>query len=350
MENKVNHLYVHIPFCKEICTYCDFYRFKTSDEKIKNDYIEKIINEIKSDSNIYKTIYIGGGTPNYLSDNCLIKLLNVLKNRLSNNYELTIECNPEFLSESQAKIFRDFGVNRVSLGVQTLNESILKLLKRTHNNKDVINALNNLKTNGIKNISIDLIYNLPLLKIDDLKKSFNFILENEIKHISFYSLEIKKGSILNKEKYKINDENEAKQLSYIIKEFEKLNYDRYEISNWAINNQYYSQHNLAYWNLNSWKAIGVAGYGFENNLYYYNEGNIKNWIKIDQKWSDKDIIENIFIMGLRKKEGVDLSIERNLSAFNKLKDKFNFDLISIENNYLKVKNIDLLNEVLIDLI
>ncbi len=350
MKNNIEHLYIHIPFCKEICTYCDFYRTKTKDENIKEKYILKIIDELKDDNNKYKTIYLGGGTPNYLTDEMLDKLLSILSLKLENKYEFTIECNPEFLNSSQAKILKKNKVNRVSLGVQTFNEGILKILKRGHRNIDVYNALKYLKENEINNISIDLIYNLPLLKKDDLYESFDFIKNNDIKHISFYSLEIKEGSILNKSKYKINKDIEEDQLEIIKKEFEKLNFNRYEISNWSISKEYESNHNKAYWDLKDWKSIGVSGYGFENNIYYYNEGNINDWKKVNQNWTKKDIYENIFIMGLRQVVGINLGNERNKEAFEYIKNKLNYDLIQIENNYLKAKNIDLLHNILLDII
>lgn len=350
MENKIKHLYIHIPFCKQICTYCDFYRTKTQDNNLKNTYIQKIVDQIKKDNNLYKTIYIGGGTPNYLEDKTLDLLLSSLKPKLDNNFEFTIECNPEFVNQSQIDVFKKNHINRISLGIQTLNETILKLLKRTHNNLNVYNALNLLKKNNINNVSIDLIYNLPFLKNEDILQSFKLISKYNIKHVSFYSLEIKEGSIMNKMNYKIDTEIEEDQLDLICKEFEKLNYERYEISNWAYNNQFYSNHNLAYWNLDDWKAIGVSGYGLENNIYYKNEGNIDSWKKVDQKWTKKDFYENIFIMGLRKKDGIDLNIKKNYEAFLFLKPKLNFELLEIKNNFIKAKNIDLLNDILLDII
>lgn len=351
MENKTKHLYIHIPFCKEICTYCDFYRTKTNDESIKTKYVELIVKQINESNNFYKTIYIGGGTPNFLSEKLLDFLLSNLNKKRDKDFcEFTIECNPEFINQKQIDLFKKNNVNRISLGVQTFNETILKLLKRTHQNKDVFNALNLLYKNQIKNVSIDLIYNLPLLKNKDIIDSFKFIKDYQIKHISFYALEIKEGSILNKTNYKINEDIEGIQLDLIKDEFHKLNYQRYEISNWALNNDFYSNHNLAYWNLLDWKAIGISSYGWENNVYYANQGSLLDWKPINQNWTKKDLYENIFIMGLRKLEGIDLSININNEAYLYLKNKLNFNLLEIKNNHIKAKNIDLLNEILIDII
>lgn len=351
MKSNTHHLYIHIPFCEEICTYCDFYRTKTKDENIKLKYIEKIINEIKNDNNKYKTIYIGGGTPNFINNNSLSNLLSTLKNKLfDKDYEFTIECNPEFINQSQIDIFKQNKVNRISIGVQTTNNEILKLLKRTHNIQTCINAITLLQKNKFNNISCDFIYNLPLLKISDLKETFNFIKKLKIKHVSFYSLELKEGSILTKQKYHLNTNIEEDQLDFIKNEFDKLNYFRYEISNWASDNMYISKHNLAYWNLSNWKGIGISSYGFENGEYYKYQGTILDWKKETWKWTNQEIFENILIMGLRKSEGIDLSIQKNLDAYNHFKNRLNHELIKIENNHLKAKNFDLLNEILLDII
>lgn len=350
MEKQTKHLYIHIPFCKQICTYCDFYRTKEDNEDVKEVYINKIINELKQDNNTYKTIYLGGGTPNFLNDKLLDRFLYEVSLKMDEDCEFTIECNPEFVNINQVLIFKKNKVNRISLGVQCLNETILKLLKRGHKNIDVYNSLKLLNENGIENISVDFIYNLPFLKQKDLNDIFAFIKKYKIKHISFYSLEIKEGSIMNKTNYKIDTDIEEDQLEIIKKEFDKLNYLRYEVSNWAIDAKYKSQHNIAYWKLNDWKGIGVSAYGFENRIYYSNKGNINKWEKINENWTDKDICENIFIMGLRMIDGVDLSNPRNYESYLKLKDKFNFDLVEIKDNKLKAKNIDLLHNILIDLI
>lgn len=168
--------------------------------------------------------------------------------------------------------------------------------------------------------------------------------------MSFYSLELKEGSILTKQKYRLNTNIEEDQLDFIKNEFNKLNYFRYEISNWASDNMYISKHNLAYWNLSNWKGIGISSYGFENGEYYKYQGTILDWKKETWKWTNQEIFENILIMGLRKSEGIDLSIQKNLDAYNHFKNRLNHELIKIENNHLKAKNFDLLNEILLDII
>lgn len=348
--NQAKHLYIHIPFCHRICTYCDFYRKKSNSYQEKKNYIEKIILEIKPLKEKFETIYIGGGTPNFLDDDILDLFLNECKDKLANDYEFTIECNPEFLTLNQASILNKNKVNRVSLGVQTTNENILKLLNRQHKNIDVTNAVRYLNQNNITNISFDFIYNLPLMSLSDLKKDIDFALNNKATHLSFYALEIKEGSTLNKQKYKIDESSENDQFEFLENQLNKSNFKRYEISNWSLNGNFNSKHNIAYWKMNDWKAIGVSAYGYENNRYYKNEGNTENWIKKIEQWSEVETYQNILIMGLRMIEGIDLSIPINLKAYNHFKNKIDDKNIVIENNKLRAKNINLLNDILIEII
>ena len=232
MKNKVDSLYIHIPFCKSICTYCDFVREVVKCQRQEDDYIIKICNQINKECNHkFKTIYVGGGTPNCLSDNNLNLLLSTCKKIKAKNCEFSIECNPEFINHNQVNIFKKFGVNRISLGVQTLNENTNKIFNRKHTNKDVVNAIKLLRKNNINNISLDFIYGYGLMKLKDIRNNLKFIVNNKIPHSSFYSLEIKENSILAKQKYQINDELIDSQFKYIIDMMKKYKYQRYEVSN-----------------------------------------------------------------------------------------------------------------------
>jgi oxygen-independent coproporphyrinogen-3 oxidase len=222
------HLYIHIPFCNAICTYCDFKRYIKNDE-IKNEYVARIIHDIKKiDNNKFDSIYIGGGTPNCLSDSALSLLLNECKKHCSKKTEFTIECNPESVNDKQVKIFIKNNVNRVSLGVQTTNNALLKRMNRKHNLNDVKNAIKIFRNNNLNNISCDFIYGFNEIKNTDLKTTINFINEYKIPHVSFYSLETKPNSILTKTGYKIKEEKQESDLKYIESH---LKLSRYEISN-----------------------------------------------------------------------------------------------------------------------
>jgi oxygen-independent coproporphyrinogen-3 oxidase len=228
---KLKHLYIHIPFCKNICTYCDFKRF-VSNENEMTEYIQHVVQELKHKykQNKFMTIYIGGGTPNFLSTANLKYLLSNISPYLLPKAEFTIECNPEFVNKEQCKLFKLYKVNRISLGVQSQNQKILKLFHRNHTNQNVIDAIKNLRLSGIYNISVDFIYGFNEYTNNDIKQDILFLSRNKIPHVSFYSLEVKPGSIIYKQKYHTNDEHIENQFKYIINTLEKNKFHRYEIS------------------------------------------------------------------------------------------------------------------------
>lgn len=349
MKNKTKHLYIHIPYCKDICHYCDFYRFKSNDQIKMNQYIKRIIQEIKKTESTFDSIYIGGGTPNYLSTKTLKQLLLSLQKNLNKKTEFTIECNPELISEEQVKLFVENKVNRISLGVQTLNEKILILLNRKHKNIDVIKALDLFKKYKLNNISCDFIYNLPLMRKQDVIDVIEFIQKHQIKHISWYALELKENSFLNQSKYKLDKDLEYDFSDQIILELNKIKLTRYEISNWCKYKKYQSKHNLCYWKLNNWKGIGNGAYGFENNNYYLIKSSQNKFIKENNIWDLNEILLNKLIMGLRIVEGISLKNKINKQAYLKYFETIKDETI-VENEKLKAKDIDNLNELLLKLI
>lgn len=347
------HLYIHIPFCNQICAFCDFKRIKTNEYEIMHNYVNKIIKQVQltSQLNQYETIYLGGGTPNHLPNDLLAKLLKTLRLYLApNDYEFTIECNPDLVTISQAQIFAQNGINRVSLGVQSTNDKILKAMHRTHTIKDVEHAITNLLTVNITNISCDFIYNLPNSTLQDLANDIAFVDKHNLKHISFYALEIKDNAILNRNHYKIDENDQDEKLIYLETKLKQINYQRYEVSNWVSNLKYVSRHNLAYWQTKDWKALGYGGCGFENHQSYEVGGSIQNFYitKVDNL-SQADYYFQIIMMGLRLVEGIDLNDPTNLAAYNFFKDKLSHVKIT-KNRHLKADNIDLLNDILIALL
>ncbi|MEG0124099.1 MAG: radical SAM family heme chaperone HemW [Malacoplasma sp.] len=342
---KTKHLYIHIPFCKDICTYCNFYRRKEEDEKKIDAHIDKLVQQIKLMNNKFSTIYIGGGTPNYLSDKNLNYLLSSLEKNISLETEFSIECNPEFMTDSQAKILIRNKVNRISIGAQSLNNDILKSLNRNHNVSNITDAIDILYKNGINNISCDFIYNLPNMTLKDLDDIFEFIRNKNIKHISFYSLELKENSDLFNKEYKLDCEMDEIFFEAIKNKFIEIGYERYEISNWCISEKYYSQHNIAYWHLNDWAAIGNGAYGYEDKNYYFNNIDSCSF----EKWDNVEIYKNSLIMGFRLIKGLNLDIQRNLDAYNYFRDEIK-DLTCIKDNYLSALNIDFLHDLLLKII
>lgn len=320
-------------------------------ESVMKKYVYKIIEQVKKTSffNQYETIYLGGGTPNHLSNELLFELLNNLKPYLNSNYEFTIECNPDLITIEQINIFNKTGINRISLGVQSTNNSILKLLKRTHSFQDVENAIKLLQSNNITNISCDFIYDLPNTTNSDLDNAIKFLKEFNIPHVSFYALEIKENSILKRQNYYLDLENQESKMQYLFSQLKANNFIRYEVSNWCIDKKYMSKHNLAYWLSNEWKSLGYGGCGFENMCSYEIGGSIDNFYVTKFEYlEDKDYYFQILMMGLRLVDGLDLNNSKYLKSYeyykNKLTDCF------IENNQLKIKNIDLLHDVLVKLL
>lgn len=347
------HLYIHIPFCNQICAFCDFKRIKTNEYEIMFDYVNKIIRQVQLTSQLgqYKTIYLGGGTPNHLPNDLLTKLLKTLQVYLvPKDYEFTIECNPDLVTTTQAQIMADNGINRVSLGVQSTNNNILKAMHRTHTITDVEQAIKNLLAVKITNISCDFIYNLPNSTLQDLANDIEFVNNHKLKHVSFYALEVKDNAMLNHEHYKINEEDQDDKLIFLETKLQQYHYHRYEVSNWVSDLKYMSQHNLAYWQTKDWKALGYGGCGFEHHQAYEIGGSIKdfNVTKVDNL-SQEDYYFQIIMMGLRLIDGIDLNDPINLAAYNFFKDKLT-NVEVTKNHHLKANNVDLLNDVLIKLI
>ncbi|WP_027123966.1 radical SAM family heme chaperone HemW [Mycoplasmoides pirum] len=342
------HLYIHVPLCKEICTFCDFKRdliCKYNPKKI----INYLVSNLKKFSiKQFSTIYIGGGTPNVFSDEDMNFFLSHLKPLLKINNEFTIECNPDLITKSQLQIFKKNSINRISLGVQSTNNKILKILNRSHTIEDCQKAIKLMKLFKFNNISVDFMYALPLMKIVDTLNAVEFAVKNNIQHVSFYGLDLKPNSILTKQKYKINLDDEADQLESIISAFNKTKFKRYEVSNWAISKKYQSKHNLAYWLTKDWAAIGYGAFGLEKRLYYHYEGTINKPKKITYKLSDEEYYLQVLMMGLRLKDGINIDIEPYKSAFNFYKSKLKF--FKLKNNILKCENINLLNNTLLDII
>ncbi len=357
MTKIISHLYIHIPFCNKICTYCDFTRFLKPKASVSvfESYLNDLKKELKEQEAKFnfkiKTIYIGGGTPNILDNDNLIKLFEMLKH--FNSEEFTIELNPELINEEQLLIFKKYKINRLSMGVQTFNEKILKTLGREHVNSDVENAFKLANKIGFDNISIDMIYNLPFQNKEDIDKDISFILKLKPDHISWYSLILKEGSILNKKGYQLNKYNDVYFDNLINNHLKKMNYERYEVSSYCVNGKK-GIHNLAYWKSCNWIGIGTSSVSCVGNTI------IANSKKIDYSnshsytfLSKEDYYFQILMMGLRLIDGIKLE-GKTLIAFNYFKNKIEPLIKSkkmiIENNFLKVIDINILNDILIEIL
>lgn len=396
------HIYIHIPFCKQKCSYCDFNSGVYTNE-IQNLYIDSLIIEISQvlsqiDIKKIKTIYIGGGTPSHLRNENLKKLLEHIKNNiiLDNILEYTIECNPESVDNNFAETIAEYGINRVSMGVQSSNDDELKFLDRIHNFSKVIESSTILKNNGIHNISMDLIYSLPNQNIKKIKENIDNITNLNPTHISCYSLIIEENTKLfklyNKGIYtEIDDESFVKQYRFINNYLKEKGYHQYEISNYA-KKGFEAIHNSSYWEGKNYIGIGISAHSKYNKYRYSNISSIFEYIEcfkrnFDYKYEfpvvnsleensieildDKDIFNELIFLGLRKNIGIDyfytLQILQDIenkykenkykeksiisNYKNKLNNLIENELISITEERIKLtqKGREISNSVFIDL-
>lgn len=354
-------VYIHIPFCTNICSYCDFSKIFYNN-KIVNEYLKVLEKEIDNNykNELINTIYIGGGTPSSLNYEELETLFKIIKKfKLSDNYEFTIECNPENTDENKVKLFSKYGVNRVSIGVQSFNDKYLKILERKHTKKDVYNLVKCLKNNDIYNINIDLIFGINDQDIKDIKEDLDNFIMLDIPHISYYSLILEPNTKLYIDEYEeINDDKCADMYEYICNYLKDKNYIHYEISNFS-KKGYESKHNLTYWNNEEYYGFGLGAHGFINNVRYENTRSFTKYLKGNYRLNEFNMtessnIENEVILGFRKLKGINKAEFEKKYNFN-IYDKFNFknliknDLIRDDgkNLYINSKYIFISNEILV---
>ena len=338
----MKNCYIHIPFCNKICSYCDFCKLYYNKDLVNKylDALEKEINKIYK-GEVLETIYIGGGTPSSLSlDELerLFKILSVLNK--DKKIEYTIENNFDSITEEKINLYKKYGINRLSFGIETTNNSHLKLLNRSLSKDKVRKIINYSKEIGITNINVDLIYALPNESINDLEKDIDFILSLDIPHISTYSLIIEDNTLLKINNYKnISEDLDSDMYRYICKRLKDNSFTHYEISNFS-KEGYYSKHNLCYWNNKEYYGFGLGSSSYINNKRITNTRSITNYLKEDFIKEEEIIdinskIEYEVILNLRKKEGIDLI---------SFKDKYKKDLLTIYNyNELVDKEFLILN-------
>ena len=316
-------IYIHIPFCSNICSYCDFAKFYYNSNWVDN-YLSSLEKEIKLNykGEVVDTIYIGGGTPTVLNLNQLEKLLKLTNLFKKNNVEITVETNVD-LSLEKIKLLKKYGVNRISIGVQTVNPKYLKFLNRNHTKEEVINLINLLKQYNF-NINVDLIYAIPNQTLEELNEDLDFILSLDVNHISTYSLIIEPHTKLYIDNvFNIDEDLDYEMYKLINKKLNK--YHHYEISNFAKKN-YESKHNLVYWNNLNYYGFGLGASGYINNIRYDNTRSYNNYINGDYVLEKHELdlnetISNEFILGLRKVDGIDI---------NEFYKKYNIEITSID--------------------
>ncbi len=307
-------VYIHIPFCRIKCPYCDFYSEAFSKE-LADQYTEAVLKAISSykQKNIKAdTLYFGGGTPNLIGEENISKMVSLAKEVFSlENAEITMEANPETLSEQGVLGFKNAGINRLSLGLQSANADELSMLSRRHTPEQVEFCVKDAKSCGLHNISLDLMVGISKQTAQSLERSIDFCVNLGVSHISAYLLKIEKGTPYHKIKSTLSlpdDDASAELYEFMCSKLEKCGYEQYEISNFAKNGAY-SRHNIKYWQCEEYIGIGAAAHGFFEGKRYYYERSIKDFIAAPLKTiydGEGGSIEETVMLGLRLAQGIDL--------------------------------------------
>ena len=385
MEEKEIGLYIHIPFCKQKCYYCDFTSYANKEELVER-YIKCLKKEILQYANenkimsehgleeryVIKTIYIGGGTPSAIGEVYIINVLDTIKDnfKMRDNAEITIEVNPGTVNKDKLESYRECGINRLSIGLQAVQDDILKCIGRIHTYKDFENTYEYAREVGFDNINVDLMINLPNQTLDDVKESVKTILSLKPEHISVYSLILEPNTkmyeLINSKTLTIaSDETERQMYWYVKDTLEKHKYNQYEISNFT-KSGFESKHNMDCWNQKEYMGVGASASSFMENKRYSNISELEKYIEnIEKGTPNKNLVleefldeeskmDEFMMLGLRKIDGVDIKEFERIFQINtivkycKKLDKLNREgLIEIDENNIKLSNkgIDLANLV-----
>lgn len=357
-------IYIHIPFCRSICTYCDFAKVLYNRDLVV-PYLDKLSSEIEDayEKEKVKTLYIGGGTPSCLSGVEREKLKNIISIfDLDEDYEFTFECNIEDVDESLLSDLKEMGVNRLSIGIESFDRDKLCFMGRKVDFKDAAAKIALARNFGFDNINVDLMYGLPYERVRDLKKDLKQFLKLSVEHISTYSLIIEDYTICKlREDENVKEEEEIKMYNYITSKLKRAGYTHYEVSNFA-KPGYESKHNLCYWNNEEYYGFGLAASGYIKGFRYENTRNFDEYLlgnfKADEHLVSKtEMMENEVMLGLRKMEGINLrdffdKYEINLQDAFPIKPLVKNKELIYKNGYIFInpKYIYVMNEILLKLI
>lgn len=357
-------MYIHIPFCHQICHYCDFNKVFFENQPV-DEYIETLGQELQYMKNegisfaALETVFIGGGTPTSLSAQQLERLLEIIHKfvNVDQLIEFTTEANPDELTKDKLKVLKAGGINRLSLGVQSFDADLLKQIGRTHNPQDPIRVIEEARAIGFDNISIDLMYALPNHTIETWQHTLDQAFKLNLDHFSGYSLIVEPKTVfynlMNKGKLPLPGEDiEAEMLHMLIDQMEEHGYPQYEISNFAKPGKA-SLHNLLYWQNEEYAGVGAGAHGYINGVRYSNIGPIKHYMNTVSEGkrpilnthtvTETEAMEEEMFLGLRKVNGV--SIEHFNQKFGhsleevyeeELKDLVNRSLLLKEDGYYKL--------------
>lgn len=355
-------IYLHIPFCKQKCSYCNFH-FSTS-FSLKDDMLLAIKKEIQLrhqelENKTLKSLYFGGGTPSVLSVDDIQSLMDEIQKYFSfdENIEITLESNPDDLNKNFVKALSQTEINRLSIGTQSFFDEDLKLMNRAHNASEAESSIKRAQDSGLENISIDLIYGSPTSNLGIWKENLNKTIELQVPHVSSYALTVEPKTALEKwiENGKVSspEETEQNQEFYYMTDFLKDNgFDHYEISNFG-KPGFHSKHNSAYWKYEPYLGLGPSAHSYNgsierswniaNNPIYIKNLNQNILPKETEILSEKDRFNEMIMIGLRTTWGVDLGkINHNFSPEitdylkNEIKNKLQSGILKIDNNFLKI--------------
>ena len=371
-------IYVHIPFCVSKCLYCNFY----SENKLEyiNDYVLALTKEIKRESKKYTqysidTIFIGGGTPSVLPAGCVSLIVNAIKQNYNvlPSAEITIEANPNSINYTKSAEWFSAGVNRVSVGVQTTSNRVLKIIGRTHTYQDFFKAIDDLKSVGFKNINADIMIGLPTQKQNELKATLRQCFGMGLTHISAYTLILEEGTpmcgLVQQKKLKLpSEEKTLGMFKYLLKHTELNGYNRYEVSNFCLPG-FECKHNLNCWNMVPYVGFGCAAHSFVENFRFGNISNIERYIKLinqgksvkafNEELTVNQLIEETIMLNLRTTKGINLKILKQKYGYDLLKEKSlevmelqKLGLIKLENGYLfaTTEGFYVLNQIILKLV
>lgn len=367
-------IYIHIPFCTKKCGYCDFYSV-TWNEFQEHTYIQAAINEIKSYSAlanefVVDSIFIGGGTPSIINPRNLGNIISAIRSTFTvdKDCEISMEANPNSLIENLNE-YREIGINRLSIGIQSLNDTILNKIGRIHNSKEALEAIDRAKSFGFDNINVDVMFNIPGQTIDDINDTINQLINKNINHISFYSLKLEEGtpmySLEQSQEIIMPDEDIERDMYYAGRDImEKHNLMQYEISNFAIKG-YECKHNLKYWNQDEYIGIGPSAHSFLGSMRFNNPSDLMAYImngdddgiferNIQEVMNKEGLIFEYIMLRLRLTEGLKFADFKNKFSLD-FKEAYGVqieyltknDLIEIDNDSIRLtkRGMDVSNHV-----
>lgn len=324
-------VYLHIPFCKQACNYCDFH-FSTS-LKMKASFIDALLTEIALRKSVFEqqtinSIYFGGGTPSLLSEKDLNRIFDTLFTsfRVSPMAEITLEANPDDLSPEKIKVLKNTPINRLSIGVQSFRDEDLRFMKRAHNAREALSSIKNSKQAGFTNLTIDLIYGTPGMDTSAWLENLNIAFALDIPHISCYALTVEPNTelhhqILHQKVSNVDEHQSAVQFELLTRQMKRNGYEQYEISNFCIPGAY-SKHNSSYWKKNMYLGLGPSAHSFFDNKRLWNVSNNTTYVK--------SLAQNLLPL---QEEVLSLEDRYNEYVMTSLRTKWGCSIAEIENNF-----------------